>query len=669
MLAPVLGLALTLLPKATPQASLLCELLADPQGHYTIAQITRAPLAGKFMPADRAPPVSPSDVYWLRFRLVRSRSAEPLWYLVGDRGARELELYIPEASGTFRVLPFGEATPFSARPVPARDPQIVLPPEALDGRTLYLRIQTYGNPPDIPSLVSASAVYRQWVFDTKAALFIGFLVAIGLGSSFLAVRLRERIYAYNALLMFITASALALTDGLSDYWLWPDWRVNPLRAYDYIWAAHLLALLLFARSFLQLHRQMPRADRLLIGIFIAAALYLLYTGMVPHSALAVFPGGYWQPVAISQYLAMFALLVVAILSWHRGLRAARFFTVGFFGLLFLLLYNDSTLYRFVPRFLPPIFSSWGMELAFTFDAAMFQLALADRFLLERRARERAQAERIETLESYARAVERFVPRPFLNELMHEDIRQLRLGDHVEREMTVLFADIRDFTALAESLTPQEAFEFLNAYFSRAGPAVRTHGGFIDKYIGDALMALFPGPPDAALAAAIALARAAADLPGFRKRADPALAVGVNRGRLMLGTIGEKERFETTVIADAVNVASRLQDAAKFFGCAIVTSAQTVKALAEPQRFRLRRLGTLEVKGKSQGLEAFECYDSDPEPLAAHKHATLRRFEEALAAFERGDLAVARAQFGSLLAAHAHDGAARYYWARCAEQKQ
>ena len=99
---------------------------------------------------------------------------------------------------------------------------------------------------------------------------------------------------------------------------------------------------------------------------------------------------------------------------------------------------------------------------------------------------------------------RFVPHEFLNLLNKESITQVKLADHEEREMTIMFADIRDFTPLSESMNPQENFRFLNSYLSRVSPVIGQHHGFIDKYIGDEIMALFPRNPDDAMQAAIAL---------------------------------------------------------------------------------------------------------------------------------------------------------------------
>ncbi len=97
---------------------------------------------------------------------------------------------------------------------------------------------------------------------------------------------------------------------------------------------------------------------------------------------------------------------------------------------------------------------------------------------------------------------RFVPHEFLRFLERDSIVDLRLGDQVQKEMSILFADIRSFTTLSEEMSPKQNFDFINSYLSRVGPVIRKHKGFIDKYIGDAVMALFPEAAEDALRAAI-----------------------------------------------------------------------------------------------------------------------------------------------------------------------
>jgi hemerythrin len=167
----------------------------------------------------------------------------------------------------------------------------------------------------------------------------------------------------------------------------------------------------------------------------------------------------------------------------------------------------------------------------------------------------------ERLSTTTDAYSRFVPREFLHLLGIDDIRKVEVGQQVERKMTILFADIRAFTSLSESMSPQENFNFLNAYLVQMEPVITAHGGFIDKYIGDGIMALFPDSPDAALRCAQAMLQRLDDYNTGRERAGYRpikVGIGINTGIVILGTIGGASRMDGTVIGDAVNLAARLE---------------------------------------------------------------------------------------------------------------
>ena len=252
------------------------------------------------------------------------------------------------------------------------------------------------------------------------------------------------------------------------------------------------------------------------------------------------------------------------------------------------------------------------------------------------------------LEALLSAYGRFVPHELLRLLAKANILDVKLGDFVQREMTVLFSDIRAFSSLAESMTPFETFNFLNSYLRRMGPEIRANGGFIDKYIGDGIMALFPQSPDDGLAAAVAMQRGLVEYNEHRARSGYrpiGIGVGVHRGSLMLGTVGEQERMDGSVIADAVNLCSRLEALTRVYGAGILTTGPTLKALSSPQRFASRFIDKLRVKGRRETVLLFEVLDGEPaekralklsyrEELArAMRSYYSRRFEQALAIFD------------------------------------
>ncbi|HUA09679.1 MAG TPA: adenylate/guanylate cyclase domain-containing protein [Candidatus Acidoferrales bacterium] len=269
------------------------------------------------------------------------------------------------------------------------------------------------------------------------------------------------------------------------------------------------------------------------------------------------------------------------------------------------------------------------------------------------------------VELYSSASNKFVPREFLEHLGRKTIADVRLGDHVQREMSVFFSDIRDFTHLSEGMTPQQNFDFLNSYLKRATPIVRANHGFIDKYIGDAIMALFPREPADALRAGIELQQELARYNQGRATAgyEPVrIGIGLHAGDLILGTIGEDERMQTTVIADAVNVAARIEGLTKIFRVSLLVGKPIVDKLPKGHGFHLRHLGAVKAKGKSRNVEIYECFDNDPPELKQHKinsgdlfASAINEYREALFLSAGKTFArVAQLNPGDTVAAHYRD---------------
>jgi predicted ATPase/class 3 adenylate cyclase len=262
-----------------------------------------------------------------------------------------------------------------------------------------------------------------------------------------------------------------------------------------------------------------------------------------------------------------------------------------------------------------------------------------------------------------RAYSRFVPREILQFLGKDSITQVGLGDQTQQEMTVLFSDIRAFTSLSEQMTPQQNFNFINSYLSRVGPVIREHSGFIDKYIGDAIMALFPSQPNDAIQAAIHMQREV--LLYNEHRANHGyqpiqIGIGMHVGSVMLGTIGDAERMEGTVISDTVNLAARLEELTKLYGAAIIVSERMLFSLEHPDQYQLRSLGTARVKGKQDAVAVFEILDGLPDEVRACRVATCADFEQGLLHYWRQQFDEAVACFERVLTVDANDQTTRLY---------
>jgi class 3 adenylate cyclase len=207
------------------------------------------------------------------------------------------------------------------------------------------------------------------------------------------------------------------------------------------------------------------------------------------------------------------------------------------------------------------------------------------------------------LEKMHQASMRFVPRDFLRLLTKDSLVEVNLGDHVEAKMSVLFADIRNFTQISEGMTPAQNFEFINGYLTQIGPIIRHHGGFIDKYIGDAIMALFPQSPVNAVRCAVDMQIA---LRSFNDKwlglvnQEIRVGCGIHYGPMVLGVVGYAERLSGTVMSDAVNLASRLESLTKQYSAQIIVSEDVMQHMsgAESNEFKTHMLDSVRVKGRN-----------------------------------------------------------------------
>ena len=266
------------------------------------------------------------------------------------------------------------------------------------------------------------------------------------------------------------------------------------------------------------------------------------------------------------------------------------------------------------------------------------------------------------------AYEHFVPKEFLNLLDKKSILEVELGNQVQKDMTVLFADIRDFTKLSEMMTPQENFNFINEYLSIMEPIIGKEGGFIDKYIGDAIMALFPKSPDDALSAAVSMIRALNKFNDARSKEGKQkidIGIGIHMGRLMLGTIGGKMRMDSTVISDNVNIASRVEGLNKEYGTNILVTMATLDKLSSPGAFRTRKISEETVRGKTQSITIFELYNADSPESIEKKSKDQEAFTKGIDAFQDGNYPLAKNILEPIMNSNPEDRVAARLVERCA----
>lgn len=270
------------------------------------------------------------------------------------------------------------------------------------------------------------------------------------------------------------------------------------------------------------------------------------------------------------------------------------------------------------------------------------------------------------------AYSRFIPNDFLELLGRDSIVDVRLGDQILKEMSVLFLDIREFTKLSERMTPEENFNFLNSYYATVNPVIEKNCGFVDKYIGDAVMALFANKTDDALLTACELIRQLEEYNNRRKtefQKPISIGIGIHFGPLMLGTLGNEERMEGTVISESVNLASRLESITKIFSVNIIASHDTVLLAANQSQFLFRSLGRVRPPGFSKALNIVEVFNSDSLHLRELKLKTLEKHESTLRSFQLRNWDAAIDGWKSILDENPADKVAALYLDRSVRNKQ
>ncbi|MAA77688.1 MAG: hypothetical protein CL916_00390 [Deltaproteobacteria bacterium] len=270
------------------------------------------------------------------------------------------------------------------------------------------------------------------------------------------------------------------------------------------------------------------------------------------------------------------------------------------------------------------------------------------------------------------AASRFVPREFLQLLGHDDLIDVERGDHLEKMMSIYFSDIRSFTTIVEGKTPEENFEFINEYLSYMEPSIQGHRGFIDSYEGDAIMALFDRGADDAVRSGIDSLLSLERLNQARQSRNEIpirIGIGINTGKLMLGTIGGRERLKCGVMGDPVNLAARIETLTKRYGAALLISEFTYTQLKHPQSITCTPIDRVIVKGKTEPVTLYEVLDGLPQEEREYKISIREAFLKARSSFKKGHFEEALNGFTSLLGHPQSDVLIGLYIRRCSSYLQ
>ena len=391
-----------------------------------------------------------------------------------------------------------------------------------------------------------------------------------------------------------------------------------------------LFALQFAKTFLQISSNFPAIAKVVNFTLVSAFPLLIVQIFVPLRTGILLGNIY--PV-----LCVIMVIISTVTSLRSGYKPARYFALAW---AFLLISINFFVAENLGLISANAFTHYSQLFGTGLEVVLLSLALGYRIndLRQKEAliREEMISKERQALEkekASSASFQRFVPGQFIKILGKQSILEVKTGDANAMQMAVLFTDIRGFTSLAEKIGTRETFDFLNKYLAKMNPAIEKNNGFIDKFIGDAIMALFPDGASA-VAAAVEMQKLASQfsLPDGQPLKS---GFGVHFGELILGTLGSDNRLETTVIGDTVNSASRIEALTKEYNSDILISGDVYKTVSD-YRF-MREIDTIKLRGKTKPVAIFEVFENDEETIKNAKLQYMSLFLSAQSLFQAGEL--------------------------------
>lgn len=602
-----------------------------------------------------------SSSYWLKLALKNDSSKPTSSILEIDyNNIDEVDYYYPISGGQdneYEMFRAGMSYPFNIRK--PRHRNFIYKVSLLPGqdKIIFLRIRTMGG------LILPIHLWNEedfYLHDSKQMQGLGFYFGIMfvmlIYNLFIFISVKDVSYLYYIGYIFGLSGIQLVLTGLGFQYFWSDspwWQQN---LYVIFSSICMSMSLLFAKSFLNIKGLSQKLNSILK---IGAALNFL---LLP--TIFIFPRNVNIITAIVLSVPSIIVAIYAgVFSYLHHYRPARYYLLAF---SMLILSGLFVIMKFLNLIETNFFTDYGLYVGSCLEVVLLSFALASRINTIKREKEEAQAKTLEMQKILTESYARFVPRDFLSNLGKESILDVRLGDQIQKEMAVLFSDIRSFTTLSEKMTPAENFNFINSYLSRMSPIIQRNRGFIDKFIGDAVMALFDKSVIDAVRAGIEMQLYLKEYNAYRNNRgyDPIeIGIGIHTGSLMLGTIGAEERLEGTVISDTVNLASRIENLTKIYGSKIAVSEETVAEVKREGSFSFRFLDRVKVKGKMKAVSIYEILDGDEQESKTAKLETKEIYDKAVKLFHEKMYRESKEHFDQVIKVNPSDKVTSLYLKR------
>lgn len=234
----------------------------------------------------------------------------------------------------------------------------------------------------------------------------------------------------------------------------------------------------------------------------------------------------------------------------------------------------------------------------------------------------------EELQRINGALARFVPNEIFSALGYSHILDIRQGDHIQENMSVMFTDIRSFTSISEAMSPSDVFNFANEYHNRMTPLIRENKGFVQQFQGDGSLSIFSRSPADSVNAAISIQKGIDQYNREREehgRIPIQVGIAIHYGPIMIGIIGDQERWEVGVPSDTVNTTSRIEALTKRYDASIIITSELLSGLEHPEEYHTRMLDKVAVYGREGAIALYEVFDNDVPEVKEKKLQTLDLF--------------------------------------------
>lgn len=488
----------------------------------------------------------------------------------------------------------GDARPFYQREIAIRDFAFRLPLKPGEHGIFLLEIRSWNSLLFPLHIRRLSDTYRESERRTLIdGFYLGLLFILGLYNFFLYLTVKDPAYLYYVLYIasfwIFQAGYMAIlpqyllqeSPALAD-------RSNPFFA-----SCSFLFGLIFTLHFLRVQEFSPALAWVLRSFALVAAILAILGPWLGNREINLLG------VMVSPLILFSAIYIFA-----RKYRPARYFLLAWTGFVVILFIWTSAVRGWIES---EFLIQYGLQLGSAVEAVLLSIALGDRINELKREREWALSEQLQTKARLLTSFARFVPVAFLEFLGIKSVEDAEPGAGVRRDVIVMFTDMRNFTRFSEQMDVEDNFRFLNGYLRRVAPLISRYGGFIDKYIGDAIMAIFTESADEALRCALQMQLELQEYNAERARRGHAaieMGVGLHAGQVILGTVGTNERMDTTIIGETVNLAARIEEQTKVQNHPVLFSAQFLQKLQQPSDFSVTEVARLQLKGHSHSTVLF-----------------------------------------------------------------